>query len=345
MKTIVGLLVGLGVALSAQADLATSSSTATSTNTPSGGIWAMVKLATVAPKQEAIAGQPSLSKSNSAAGTDLGVGASSIERQEIRLLEGGAVADYGLQKVFFPAEITEAPLTIITADGRKLACRATFLALHDAASGQSLLLGEVRKSIGELIGDNTVVYLNAFDTICADVRYRYTKYSLEQDIILHEAVKLPEEFQPENVTLEVWSEWIDSTPDAKESQMIDLRPLAATEKQAGVAASDERLEWGASRIADGYAFGILNEGDKTPVAKTFVRIENRDWLIERADWMALKPMSDTLPKSQAGVSPDNLKSDRPELVRSLQARTTPKPSGGTAVKKPRPPMLMPSRGV
>ncbi len=174
MKTIVGLLVGLGVALSAQAELTTSSSTATSTNLPSGGIWATVKLATTAPKVEAIVEQPSLSKSNSVAGTDLGVGASSIVRQEIRLLEDGAVADYGLQKVFFPAEITEAPLSIITADGRKLACRATFLALHDAASGQSLLLGEVRKSIGELIGDNTVVYLNAFDILTnseADVTY------------------------------------------------------------------------------------------------------------------------------------------------------------------------------
>lgn len=64
----------------------------------------------------------------------------------------------------------------------------------------------------------------------ADVRYRYTKHSLEQDIILHEDFKLPEGFATENVRLEVWSEWIGSTPDIKETQTIDLRPDAAAGK-------------------------------------------------------------------------------------------------------------------
>ena len=285
----------------------------------------MVKLATAAPTKEVFAEQPSLSPSNSAAGTDLGVGASSIVRPEIRLLVDGAVADYGLLKVHFSAEITEEPITIIESGGRKLAWRATFLALHDAASGQSLRLAEVSQSIGVLIGDNTVVYRNAFGSL-ASVRYRYTQNSLEQDVLLNESVKLPEGWQPENVRLEVWSELIDSTPDTKESQMIDLRPLAATGTQAGVAASDEQAKFGASRIGDGFAFGIQNEGEKTPVAKTFARVEGRDWLIERVDWIALKPLLDKLPKSQASLSPENLKPDRAQLIRSLQARTTPKPS-------------------
>jgi hypothetical protein len=265
--------------------------------------------------------------SSNVVSVDLGIGASSIVRQEIRLLNDGAVADYGLQKVFFPAEITEAPITIITPDGRKLACRATFLALHDDVSGQSLLLGEVRESIGELIGNNTVVYPKAFDTIRADIRYRYNKYFLEQDIILHEAIKLPKEFQAENVQLEVWSEWIDSTPDTKESQTIDLRPLAATGEQAAVTATDEHLKFGAMRIGDGYAFALQNEGEKIPVAKTFGRIEGRDWLIEHVDYTALKPRLERLPKSHASLSPDRIESDRSKLIRSMHARTNQKFSG------------------
>ena len=289
-------------------------------------LLALVLVISSGPKTGFAAGQISLSKSNSAAGPDLGMGASRIVRPEIRLLADGAVADYGLQKVYFPAEITEAPLTIITAGGRKLACRATFLAANDAASGKSLLLGQVTNSIGILVGDNTIIYPRAFGVL-GDLRFRYTKYSLEQDILLNEAVQLPAGLQPENVTLEVWSEWFDSTPDTKEAQELDLRPLAATEKQVGVAASDERLQWGASRIGEGFAFGMQSEREKTPVAKTFGRIEGRDWLIERVDYTALKPLLDKLPKPQAGLTPENLKPDRAELIRSLPAQTRVKAAG------------------
>lgn len=312
------LVLIIGCSMSASGKIAT--------NPPSGGVLVNAIRATAAPKKEVIAEKSSLTESNGPAMTDLGIGASSMVKQEIRLENDSAVADYGLQKVHFPAEITEAPITITTPDGRKLQCRATFLALYDANSGQSLLLGEVKKSIGELVGDNTVIYPNAFDTIGADIRYRYTKYSLEQDIILHEAVKLPKEFQSENVRLEVWSEWIDSTPDAKETQTIDLRPLDTVGKQATVANTDEQLKFGAARIGDGFAFGIQSEMDKTPVAKMFGRIEGRDWLIERVDYTALKTKLEQLPKSQASLTPDRIKPDRSGLVRSLQARVTPKSS-------------------
>ncbi len=268
----------------------------------------------------------SLSRSN-AVSRDLGIGATRSVRPGIRLLDDGAVADYGLFTVRFPAELTEAPITILTPNGRKLACRATFLALFDAASGQSLLLGEVQKTIGELDGDSTVLYPNAFDTVAASIRFRYTPYSLEQDILLLEQIQLPKEFQPENVQLEVWSAWIDSTPDAVEQQIIDLRPKAATSQAAGRPANDDVVTLGGMRIADGYAFGIQGEGAKTPVAKTFARIEGHDWLIERVDYTALKPMLDLLPKPQASLSPDKLQTDREKLVRSLHARSRSTPSG------------------
>ena len=297
------------------------------TNAPLGGIFVNAVRALPAVKKEEAVKKPSLIESNGPAMKDLGIGASTVVKQEITLVKDGALADYGLQKVLFPPEITEGPVFITTADGRRLACRAVFLALHNAESGQSLLLGEVRKSEGELVGDNTVLYPNAFDTINADVRYRYTKYSLEQDIILHEGIKLPKEFQSENVRLEVWSEWIGSTPDTKETQTIDLRPAAAVGKQAAVENTDEQLKFGASRIGDGFAFGIQSEGDKTPVAKLFAKIEGRDWLIERVDYTAIKSQLDKLPKSQASLLPDKIKSSREKLVQSLQAKTAPKKTG------------------
>jgi hypothetical protein len=298
----------------------------TTTNLPADGSPRHTVYATAIPAEEPLAEPVSLAPTNGPTLTDFGVGASSPVRQEIRLLEDGAVGDYGLQRAFFPADITEAPVTITTADGRKLACRATFLALYDTASDQSFLLGEVKPSIGELVGDNTVLYPNAFAT--ASIRYRYTKYSIEQDIILHEAIKLPESFQPENVILEVWSEWINSRPDSIESQTIVLRPPVDGAEPA-VVATDEHLKFGAARIGNGYAFGIQSESEKIAVAKTFRRVDQRDWLIERADYTALRPELDKLPKPQASLSPEKLKSDRASLVRSLQARADSRPSGKT----------------
>lgn len=249
----------------------TKASCATPTNPPPGGVFGMAQRATSTPKKTASAEppglSPSLALSNSAAGRDFGIGASSLVREKIRLLADGAVGDYGLLKVTFPADLTEAPITIITVDGRTLACRATFLAVRDEATGQSLLLGQVTNSIGVLIGDNTVVYPSAFANLRADIRYRYTAYSLEQDIILHHAIKIPGTPRPANLRLEVWSEWMDSNPDTKESQTIDLRPLAAAGGLAAVAANDEQATFGAARIGNGSAFAMQDESEKSPWPK------------------------------------------------------------------------------
>jgi hypothetical protein len=318
----------ISVAGSLEAQVIPSPVSDTTTNLAADGSLRHTVYAPAIPPHETKPDPVILAPTNGPTLRDLGVGASSPVRQEITLLDDGAVGDYGLLKVLFPADLTEAPVTIITPDGRTLACRATFLALYDNASGRSLLLGEVKNTIGELVGENTVVYPNAFDTISADVRYRYAKYSLEQDIILHERVKLPDAFQSENVSLEVWSEWMDSTPEAKEVQSLVLRPPADSGPPEVVAA-DEHLRFGAARVGDGFAFGIQSESEKIPVAKTFMRIDGRDWLIERADYTALKPELDKLPKPQARLSPEKPNSDRTKLVRSLHARADSTPSGKT----------------
>jgi hypothetical protein len=262
----------------------------------------------------------SLTASNSLADLDSGLKTSRAVTPEIRVVNEWGVADYGLQKVYFPADLTTAPISIVTPDGRQLKVRAMFLALHDAVSGQSVLLGEVRPTEGEIVGANTVLYPDAFDAIHADVRYRYSKYALEQDIILHESVKLPAGFTAEHTRLEVWSAWLDSVPDQKEMVELNLRPDAVANHQAALTAVDEQLRFGAARIGAGYAFGLQQEDDKTPVAKTFDRIEGRDWLIERVDYLAVQPRLDQLPQRQAALPSKQIQFDRAELVRSLQAR-------------------------
>jgi hypothetical protein len=240
----------------------------------------------------------------------------------LRLVGDGAVADYGLQRVTFPAGLTEAPVQIMTPDGRRLAVRATFLALQDTVSGRSLLLGEVRPTEGVLVGEHTVLYPHAFDTVAADVRYRYSQYALEQDIILHEAIALPPEFAPENVRLEVWSEWLESEPEAKETVATELGPRRGGQAAAPVAA-DEQLKFGAARIGAGYAFGLQSESEQIPVVKAYGRIAGRDWLVERVDYLAVLPRLEKLPKRQAQLPSAPLHAEPGAMIRALQARHEP----------------------
>jgi hypothetical protein len=88
------------------------------TNAPPGGILVNAVRATAVPMKETTSEKVSQIESNNVAGKNIGIGQFSIVKQEIRLEKDSAVADYGLQKVYFPADITEAPITIITPDGR-----------------------------------------------------------------------------------------------------------------------------------------------------------------------------------------------------------------------------------
>lgn len=257
----------------------------------------------------------------------LALNASRVPDRAIRPVPGGARADFGLLKVFFPLDAKAGtPLTITTADGRTLACRATFLALHDLASDQSLLLAEVTNRVGMITGDHEVIYTNCFDTLNASLRYRISAEgsTLEQDILLAEfGDRVPKEFSPENVRLEVWTAWFDAEPVARATQTIDLRGNDKSGLLAPSLMQNERVDFGTAKIVDGHAFSSTAQDEQTPVGKTWARISNQDWLVETVDYLAVKSKLDLLPgsKRSAGITPP--KSKREELIRSLAARAHP----------------------
>ncbi len=116
----------------------------------------------------------------------LGLNAARPTEQVIQSSPGGAWRFWAAEDVLFPFDVKAGSPVVITApDARPLSFRATFLALHDLASGQSLLIAEVTNRIGLIVGADQVIYTNAFDTLLADIRYHYTRQSLEQDIVLH----------------------------------------------------------------------------------------------------------------------------------------------------------------
>ena len=91
-------------------------------------------------------------------------------------------------------------------------CGVTSLGLSyfDTASGQSVLIAEVKDSIGQLTAPNQVVYEDAFTDFKADVQYTYTQTSFEQDVILRERPPLPEAYGLNSATtvLQVLTEFV-----------------------------------------------------------------------------------------------------------------------------------------
>jgi hypothetical protein len=136
---------------------------AQTTNVPPGVIPAITIRALPAPPIKREVPPSSLASSNVAG---LGVNVSHAPDRTIQPAPGGARADFGLMTVFFPLDARDGPpLTLTTADGRTLACRATFLALHDLASDQHLMLAEVTNRTGTIVGDREVIYTNCFDSL------------------------------------------------------------------------------------------------------------------------------------------------------------------------------------
>ena len=281
-----------------------------------GGIPPEAVRALPAPQSET--SRDSLSRSNVA-----NLSATPAIAKTIQPISGGARADFGLQKTFFPVDVKDGgPVVITTPDARQLSFRATFLALHDLSTDQSLLIAEVTNRVGSIIGANQVIYTNAFDTLRADIRYRYTAQSVEQDIILHEHPAIPKEFSPENTRLEIWTEWFNSAPLSKSIQSIDLRADESSGLLPPSLIQDEGLNFGTMKIVTGHAFSSTAQDEQTPVGKSWVRVEGRDWLIETVDYMAVKSKLDLLPSARRTASYSQPQSKRDAMIRSL-ARYSP----------------------
>lgn len=167
----------------------------------------------------------------------------------IKPASGGASAQFGLQKVFFPTDPagTE-PFRITTPDGRRLSFQPRFLAWHNPSTDERWLLGQVTSQPGVIIPTGEVWYTNAFGPdLRADLRFRYGPLHLEQDVIVRERPPLPEGQEAANLRLEVWTEWFHSEPSSKRVHWVDLR-----RGQAGppVMVPDEQLDFTTMRIGD-----------------------------------------------------------------------------------------------
>lgn len=199
-------------------------------------------------------------------------------REEIEILPNaaGAAASKGQHKVIFPANILGNPIELQLPDKKWLRSQVLGLAYFDRATGKSVLIAELKSSVGEVHRPNVVIYPDCFDGdgFTASLRYTYTRAGFEQDVVLATRPPGPDQYglNPETSTLQVLTEFLNAPQPRKEKgALMSLR---------GELVSDESLHFSAMMIGRGKAFAHDRQSDEIPVAKEWFRQDGRDFLIE-----------------------------------------------------------------
>jgi len=197
------------------------------------------------------------------------------ESQElIELFPGGAIARQGQHQIIFANNLaTVGAIDMQTPDGKRMRSHVLGLSYFDTASGQSVLIAEVKDSRGQLYPPNVVIYPDAFTDIKADVRYTYTRAGFEQDIILHERPPGPEAYglNPATTRLQVLTEFLNPPQPGKKQMSLKTQQRDAL---------DEDLDFGTMQMGRGKAFLLERGGGDIPVSKQWLKLEGRDFLVE-----------------------------------------------------------------
>ncbi len=240
-------------------------------------------------------------------------------RDEIVVAPGGATAQRGPHKVNFSANLnTPAAIDLTARDGKHLRSHIVGLGFYDTASGQAVLIAELKDSFGLLYPPNHVIYTNAFTGLRADVRYTYTKAGFEQDVILREQPPAPEAYglDPATTKLEVYTEFLNPPS-----------PVATPVATADGAPPDEKLDFGAVKIERGKAFPVSSDPSRrvgVPTGKDWIVFEGRTFLIEQVNYQAVADNLEALPVSQASAKGPH---SPPHLLASKQRIFPPSPAG------------------
>lgn len=222
----------------------------------------------------------------------------------VRITPDGAVAEGGRHRAVFA---THPAVELTLPDRQVLRWRPAFLAYHDTASGQSVLIAEVKDTAGEIQPGGRVLYAEAFDDVRASLRYTATRNSIEQDVLILEQLDGPQawDLNPATTRLEVWTEFFDP-PVPRASDTPDV------------------IDFGSMKMVAGAAFALADEASgagRRPVAKSWQKIAGRSFVIESLDYTAVQPLLDTLPKPAVKTAARKVQSERAALVRSWWGAT------------------------
>jgi len=211
------------------------------------------------------------------------------------LPDGSAAATNGQHQAYFPGDIYESAITVVTPGGQILQSRPFILVYTDGTGSE--IIGELKSSPGEFAASNQVVYPDAFEGIKADIRYTYTKSGFEQDIILRQRPPAPESLglDPAKTRIEVLTEFFDPPAPEQKAGVIDR----ANKIQ------DTNIKLGDMVMIPGRAFATRAANQKVAegalVFKDWLTVQDRTFLVEKLPYASIALQLETLPL-QASLS-------------------------------------------
>jgi hypothetical protein len=216
-------------------------------------------------------------------------------QEQISILPNGtAVAINGQHQAYFPGDIYNGQIKLVTPDGKQLYSQPLCLTFFDGTN--SVVIAELTNSLGLVAGNNQVIYPNAFTGFSADLRYTYTKAGFEQDVILHEQPPTPESLGLNAATarLEMLTEFFNPPPPAIQSSVLPA--------QAGLTLTDQCLNFGTMQMIQGRAFltGQNAQDAGALVNKQWLQLEGRQILVEEVPVDAIVQALAALPLTAVG---------------------------------------------
>jgi hypothetical protein len=229
------------------------------------------------------------------------------ESQEvIDIVPGGALASKGSHQVGFAANAnTPGAVNMLTSDGKRLRSHVLGLTYISTRTAESLWIARIRDSIGERIGENQILYRDAFDDgghgTKADIRYTYTRAGLEQDIIFRPdgAPPPPEAFglDSDDVRLEVITEFVEAPVPHVADAILSTKDQLQRAALVLPDFVDQTIDFGAMRMEAGHAFPIKEDPqpqERIRTGKLWYQQDGRTFLIEAVEYPSIKPQLDSL---------------------------------------------------
>jgi RHS repeat-associated protein len=203
---------------------------------------------------------------------------------------------------------TSGSVDITMPDGQHIRSQPLALGYY-IPGGTNILIASIKNRAGEIVGQNEILFQDAFDNVKADVSYTYTGSSVNQSIIIRKSPPSPADYglQDENQALiVVLSEIIDSPAPRVLLNPIDLTPF---NHAAGVEGDntlyDENILFPNMSIGNGKSFVLGDATTEIPTGKSWIYSGNRLFLAESTPYRLLKGYLSALPPGTAMVNPLN----------------------------------------
>ena len=218
-------------------------------------------------------------------------------KEQIDILpQGGAAATQGQHKVYFPSDIYDGVLEVVTPDGKHLQSRPIGVSYDDGSN--CVWIGTLKHSSGLLLSSNQVIYPDAFTGLNADILCRYRRGGFECDVVFRKRPASPATYglAPETSRLQLFTEFFN-TQDPQQIPSVQ-------DEWFGL--QDHNLKFGRLTMAHGKAFAIDSSGrsakTRAPVFKTWAHLDNRTFLIEELPLDYIAPDLETLPAATNSLS-------------------------------------------